>query len=288
MILPFALEIGGAALALFALHEVFRDIFHPTLSGNLSDLLGRVTSLLLRHTFLRPALGPIVLVSTILCWVILLAAGFALVFCGLSMQALITFQGPPASSPWINLFRSIYLSFGALDTFQTFDAELRPDWLRLLITIEGLIGLSMITASVSWLVLLYPALARTRFFAKRISLLAKAEKRVQLSLVEHLGVPVLTELAVGVIQLRLDFILFPILFNFYASDQSASIAFTLPQLCRIAADGMAERLPGEVRLAGAQLQVALEELAKTLAKEPLGAEYHDTESVFKAFQDREQ
>ncbi|MGI4756792.1 MAG: hypothetical protein ACRYGF_08080 [Janthinobacterium lividum] len=204
--------------------------------------------------------------STILCWVILLAAGFALVFCGLSMQGLIMFQGPPASSPWISLFRSIYLSFGALDTFQTFDAELRPDWLRLLITIEGLIGLSMITASVSWLVLLYPALARTRFFAKRISLLRKAEERVQLSLVEHLGVRVLTELAVGVIQLRLDFILFPILFNFYASDQSASIAFTLPELSRIANNGMAESLPAEVRLAGAQLQVALEELAKTLAK----------------------
>ena len=59
MILPLALELGGTCLALLALHEVFRDIFHPTLSGNLSDLLGRVISLLFRHTFLRPALGPL-------------------------------------------------------------------------------------------------------------------------------------------------------------------------------------------------------------------------------------
>jgi hypothetical protein len=288
MFLPFAFEIAGAILALFALHEVFRDIFHPTLSGNLSDWLGRMTALLLRHTFLRPAVGPIVLVSTILCWVMLLACGFAFIFYGLSIQDLIKFQGPPTNSLWTGLFRCIYLSFGALDTFQTFDTEIRPDWLRLLITIEGLIGLSMITASVSWLVLLYPALARTRFFAKRISLLARAEQRVQLSLVQHLGAPVLTELTRGIIQLRLDFILFPILFNFYASDQSASIAFTLPELSRIANDGTAENLPSEVRLAAAQLQVALEELGKTLARESLGVEYHDTESTFKAFQNREQ
>jgi hypothetical protein len=36
------------------------------------------------------------------------------------------------------------------------------------------------------------------------------------------------------------------------------------------------------------LQIALEELSKTLAKESLGVEYHDTKSTFKAFQNREQ
>ena len=50
------------------------------------------------------------------------------------------------------------------------DLRLKPEtnWLRLVISLEGLIGISMITASVSWTVLLYPALARSRQFARRI------------------------------------------------------------------------------------------------------------------------
>jgi hypothetical protein len=42
-------------MVLFGLREVFRDIFHPTRSGTLSEYVGRLTSLLMRRTRLRPA-----------------------------------------------------------------------------------------------------------------------------------------------------------------------------------------------------------------------------------------
>ena len=59
------------------------------------------------------------------------------------------------------------LSFpGSLDTFETFDIEPRSGWLKLVIGVEELLGLAMITASVWWLVLLYPALSRNRSFAE--------------------------------------------------------------------------------------------------------------------------
>jgi hypothetical protein len=63
------------------------------------------------------------------------------------------------------------------------------------ITLEGLIGISMITATVSWTVLLYPALARSRQFARRVSILVEAEERSHLSVVRDLGVPTLLEFA---------------------------------------------------------------------------------------------
>src|SRR6195952_5478065 len=88
MIARIALEIGGAFLVLFGLREVFRDIFHPTRSGTLSEFVGRGTSLLMRGTRLRPAVGALALVMTIGCWIATLAFGFSLVYWGLAPREL--------------------------------------------------------------------------------------------------------------------------------------------------------------------------------------------------------
>jgi uncharacterized membrane protein len=192
MITTILLECGGTLLVLFGIREVFRDIFHPTASGSLSDFVGRLASLLMRHTRLRPAVGPLSLVTVILCWVILLAAGFALIYCGILPREIAHPAGESHSFAE-NFLRSLYFSLGAFDTFQTFNLAPQTNWLRLVISIEGLIGISMITASVSWLVLLYPALARTRLFARRVSTLLEAEKRLQYSLAHELGEPLLME-----------------------------------------------------------------------------------------------
>ena len=72
----------------------------------------------------------------------------------------------------------------------------------------------MITASVSWTLLLYPALARSRQFARRASVLLEVEYRSGLSIVRELGVPLLLELAQAALQYRSDIILFPVLLNF--------------------------------------------------------------------------
>jgi hypothetical protein len=39
------LQIIGTLIVLFGLREVFRDIFHPTRSGTLSEFVGRIMSL---------------------------------------------------------------------------------------------------------------------------------------------------------------------------------------------------------------------------------------------------
>jgi hypothetical protein len=54
MIATILLECGGTLLAPFGIREVFRDFFHPTASGSLSDFFGRLAALLMRHTSLRP------------------------------------------------------------------------------------------------------------------------------------------------------------------------------------------------------------------------------------------
>jgi hypothetical protein len=276
----------GVLVVLFGLREVFRDIFHPTRSGSLSDVVGWVASRLLRHTSLRPAVGPLALVSVILCWASTLVLGFALIYCGLTQGEAGAPPGAVVHGVWPRLLQSLYLSLGTFDTFQTFDLKPRTAWLKIIIAAEGFIGISMITASVSWLVLLYPALARMREFAKRVSVLVRAEQDSGLSLVRDLGAPALMELLRGVVQFRLDVILFPILLNFYATEKAATISQVLPGLCLLSEQALSVVLPPDVRLAGSALRIALQELADTLSERVVQESSGNMEDVFAAFEKR--
>ena len=287
MIYRLGTEVAGACIVLFAIHEVFSDIFHPTRSGNLSDLIGRTTSHMFRRTALRPSAGPIALIAVILSWVILLAVGFALIYSGLYPSHFLSHTGELKNSLGSRFIHCLYFSLGALSTFQTFDLDPQTPWLRLIVAIEGLIGIGMITASVSWLVLLYPALERTRQLSIRVSLLVKAEQRTQLSLIDQLGVPTLTDLSQAMIRLRLDLILFPILLHFHATEGSAAIGPSLPHAFRLCREGMSTSQPDDIRLAAAQLQIALEDLSRSIAERVLKSKDTDVMQVFEKFRDQE-
>ena len=100
----------------------------------------------------------------IFCWVFLLAAGFALIYWS-SLPAgfrLNTGTNPQQQSGFLS---AIYFSLEALTTLGLGDLTPKPGWLRILVTFEALVGFSLVTASVSWVLLIYPALARTVTFA---------------------------------------------------------------------------------------------------------------------------
>lgn len=224
--------------------------------------------------------------TVILCWDCLLVGGFALIYCGMPSGQLI---GPPqamAHATASKYLESLYISLGSFDTFQTFNLWPQKDWLRLVIAVEGLIGISMITASVSWLVLLYPAYARSRHFGRRVSSLLEAEHRAAESIVRELGAMLLLELAKGVLQFRLDVILFPILMYFYPTDESATVSHVLPDLTRLASEAAASE-HCNCKIAGIQLQVALEALSEVLASRVLSMKHDNVLEVFEAFRQAE-
>jgi hypothetical protein len=289
LLLRVVLEIAGTLIVLFTLREVFRDIFHPTRSGNLSDAIGRGMSLLLRHTRLRPAVGPLALIAVLIAWILLLCVGFAVLYLGLYPQDFTTTAGVDSLRWGSRIIHCLYFSVGALCTFQTFDLNPRTDWLRLIVAIQGLVGISMITASVSWLVLLYPALARQRATARMLTLATEAEERTGLSPDEH-DAAFLIVLEQNVVQARLDLVLFPILFHFYALTPAYTLSAALPTACRFAREAMYDDQSVKVRLCGTKLQIALEDLAKTLSDRVLSGdrpEHPDVEAIFHAYAERE-
>lgn len=92
-----------------------------------------------------------------------------------------------------------YFSLEVMTTLGLGDLIPTTDWLRILATGEALIGFSLVTASVSWIVLLYPALGRMRTLARRALILVNAEQSTGVQVisgdVERLLTPVTTETA---------------------------------------------------------------------------------------------
>lgn len=282
MLSTILIEVIGVFLVLFTVREVFHDIFHPTQTGSLSDLVGRSASRTLRHTWLRPAVGPLALVAVIFLWAMLLSIGFALIYFPFIPREIPIESG--AHSLGGRIIHSFSLSFGALATFQTFVSGFRQSWLTLVVAFQGVIGISMITASVSWLVLLYPALERTRFLARRTFALVKAQQVSGLDQIENESL--ITDMADRLIQEQIDLTLFPILLHFYPRDSSQTLARALPHLQRIANECSQTHCSPQLRFAAAQLNEALVSFSQMLSERVVSTEPDTIEAVFKAFIER--
>src|SRR5690242_10345675 len=76
-------DVVGGLLVLFALREMFIDLFHPTKTGSLSTVVGRQLFNMLRgRPAVLPAAGPTALVVVIASWLTLMALGFAFIYWG--------------------------------------------------------------------------------------------------------------------------------------------------------------------------------------------------------------
>ncbi len=275
----------GILMVGFALLEVFRDLFHPSLTGSLSEHVARTTFRLFRRWPSKLGLaGPVSLVIIILCWVLLLGSGFALIYWSAFPGGFRAFNGqtPGAENGFQRMF---CFSLAALTTLGLGDLVPEANWLRLLVTVEALIGFALVTASVSWIVLLYPALGRMRTLARRASILARAERNAGVHLITGGAQYPLGDLALDVIRTRVDFIHFPIIYYFHADHRRSSLAESLRHLMRFAESGAQAEAPDRVRLASATLRAALDDLAGVLADRFVKSDRSDTNAVFRAYAD---
>ena len=279
-------EIGGLILTLFALWQIFCDILFPVRGGQLSDWLVRMVDRSLRHTPYRSAVGPITIVVVLLSWVSLVILGFAFIYVGL-YPAKFAVGSLQSLDFGTRSLRSLYISIGVLSTFGTFDVNAGPDWLRLIVALEGLAGIALITASVSWLALLYPALERQRFVARHLSLLSEANTAIGHTGPVELGSSELSRLARELIQVRLDIWLFPISLYFYPLDNELTLAVALPIAERCVQEGSTSR-DTSVVLATKQLDIALRDLGRVLAERFLQIDVEtDSQEIFRRFADRQ-
>jgi hypothetical protein len=132
------------------------------------------------------------------------------------------------------------------------------------VPVQSLIGFALLTAAVSWIVLVYPALSRRRALAAQLSL---TRRTVHEGLLDEpdsvLGAVVLERLTSGLVQVRLDLAQYAETYYFRDGPDHSALPVTMRIAVELAAQG--QKSPrSDVRLAARMLDGAIDDFAKLI------------------------
>ena len=258
----------GAVVVAIALRDVFHTLFHPGGEGRLSRAIFRSTWRAFHWRAERGVLalaGPVGFVAVISAWAVLLVAGFALVYWP-HLGGSFTFVSNLEPTANMGLFDAVYFSAVTLATLGYGDMAAAATPTRLVAVFEGVVGLALLTAAVSWLLSIYAALQRRRALAGTVAALADG------------GSPsdqLLESLAVDVQSVRADMTQHTAAYYFHSRDASLVLAGALPAL-RLLANGDSE--------AALTLRASLDALARTVA-DSVDVDTEDFDAVAAAYVD---
>ncbi len=283
------LTVAGIALIGVALRDIFHTLFHPTGSGSISSLAARhVWRLFRRLERRRPQAlslaGPFALLAIIALWTMALTLGWALLLWPHLPGAFLLSSGmaPEENESFID---ALYISLVTLATLGYGDITPQADWVRLVSPIQALIGFALITASISWILSIYPVLARRRHLAREVFLLQRIERQQGIEVAE-LGPETLQDLLMDltqrVIALRNDFAQLPITYYFHTPDRGSAIEVALVEIAAIARASCRHTSPA-VRLHAALLLEALTDLAAHVGEAFLDGVTGSLEEVLGAY-----
>jgi hypothetical protein len=138
------------------------------------------------------------------------------------------------------------------------------EWLRVAVPMQAMLGFVLLTAAVTWVLQVYPALMRRRALAIRLSLLQRADAaRVLAEDDVPMAANLLEDLAGAVVQARVDLTQYAEIYYFRDGEESTSLAATIGTAVELA--HAAERSPrADLRFAGKLLDTALADFAGLL------------------------
>ncbi|MFE6222637.1 potassium channel family protein [Streptomyces sp. NPDC057854] len=255
----------GVLLVLLVLRDVFHTLWHPTRHGGLSRVVMRTVWRLSAHrgTRWRPAglAGPLGMVAVVAVWALTVAVGWALVYWPRMPE---DFSYAPGLTPSEHAgpLDALYLSLVTLATLGLGDIAPTPEWLRVLAPLEALVGFVLLSATVAWLLGIYPALARRRTLALRLSHVRRGRVTVR-ALDSDGGAALLDGLAAGLSTGTVDFMQYAESYYFHDADENTSLPRQLGYALGLA-DGADEARHPDVRLSASVLRKALDDLAAVL------------------------
>src|ERR671917_470610 len=159
----------GAILIIVALSDIFQTLFHPSGKGSLSRTLiygiWKATRLVVsRYPRVLQLAGPLGFLVTLAAWTVLLTLGWAFVYWPHLPNG---FSFDPGMDPSRNagFSSALYFSIVSLATLGYGDIVPDAKWLRIIAPAQALTGFGLLTASITWLLLIFPALSYRRAFA---------------------------------------------------------------------------------------------------------------------------
>ncbi|MCZ7461956.1 potassium channel family protein [Streptomyces sp. WMMC940] len=281
--MDWLVSLLGAGLVMLALRDVFHTLWHPTRHGGLSrHIMAALWGLSQRLPLRRQAAGlagPLAMVAVVSMWAGTVIVGWALIYWPHVPDAF-SFAAGLEPTQHGGPVDSLYISLVTVSTLGLGDIAPTEPWLRIVAPLEGLVGFALLTATVSWILEIYPALTRRRALALRLSQLQRNDPSAA-QLDSDLGAAILDGLAAHVAGISVDLLQYAESYYFHEGHDRTSLAASIPY----AAD-LAERAHGarnaEVRLAAALLTTALGDLAAVLDERFLHSG-GTTRDVFRAY-----
>ena len=283
-----AVIVTGLGVVLIAVvaHDVFDALFHHRGAGMLSGAVMRATWRCFRRASVRrrallPVAGPFALIAVVAVWLVLLVTGWALVL----WPHIDGFRfDPGAASGEAAFVDAVYVSLVTLATLGFGDITPASGWLKVVLPLEALIGLGLLTATVSWLLSIHPALSRRRSLAYEIWLLRRAEADLGVSALDDAaGESALSELTSRLVAVERDVTALPIAYFFAEADERFSLPVAMPYLLDLAARGGDPDLASGVRLRAAMLSEAIDDFAATTAARPGSVDGGDTVAILRCY-----
>lgn len=258
--------LGGVLLVLLVLRDVFHTLLHPSSEGRLSRHVLRGVWRAARSFGVGGATrgGPLAFVAVGAVWTLLLVLGFALLYWPRLDDAFV-FASQLDPSAQHGFLDALYFSSVTVATLGYGDFVATTWEMRAVSVVQGLTGLALVTAVVSWLLSLYSALHRIRALAGSVVALVDGDPP-SAQLVERL--------AADVQAVRTDLTQQTAAYYFRSADPSLELAAALPALRELA-------LRTEEK--GATLLASLDLLAAKLGRDFLDCEGAATETVLRAY-----
>lgn len=237
-----------------------------------------------------PVAGPLLIIGTALLWVVLLVFGWALLLWPHLPGGFLIASGldAPAQDGFLD---AVYVSLVTIGTLGYGEITPRVDWLRILVPLEATVGFAVLTAVISWVLLLYGALRRRRALAREMAVYLEAPRRAEVALSDIGGAAlerVLARLTNGLVTVREDLVMFPESFYFQSPEGRSSLARFLPSLVALTDEVERGASSPALRMENAALRIALDELAAFLDGEFLHAGRRPTKEVFRAYAEEHQ
>jgi hypothetical protein len=282
------LIIAGSALIATALRDQFYTLFHPVRRAVIGDYLARGVWKLFHRlsqgkTTLLTFAGPVALVAIVASWSLLLVIGCACIY---RSQAANFVPAPELAE----FNHKSFLDFVnvSLASMITANPDLHPaeSWVQTLMNLESFLGLGLVTSSVSWILVIAPALQGRSAAAQQILSLYEAEQKTRISLLdlpEDYVRHVLVDLAAQLNALRNETVQFPIIYYFGVANERGSLPRMLPYLRDLALSASDKQRPPAVQFAGTILQNALHGYIELIRTRFLKSPFRSEEEALSAY-----
>ena len=196
--MDWAVAVAGSLLVAVVVRDVFHTLFHPVGHGSIAPQVMRFVWWLLRlfHPDRRIAslTGPLGIALVVLTWGALAVLGWAMLYFALMPEGF-AYSSELQPAHEHKVFDSFYVSLAPIGTLGFGDIVPTAPWLRVIVPLEALFGFMLLTAAVSWVLQIYPALHRRRVLALQLSTLRQARQAQPTLGIDCVPTDVLTELA---------------------------------------------------------------------------------------------